>query len=893
MKNKKLLAESALGLIAVGGISGWLIFADKKPTTLPTYWNEKTEINQADTSGSLPLIKAIQAKDISVVKYLLAHGADINKKDKTGITALEAAAATGDMSIFASVAEVNKNSLTLPTIMSKAIEGGNKEIVNYLLDNGSNVNGVIEIKGKQLPGELPNYTDPRVITPLKKAVTLEQISIITLLLNRGAEGGEFLLKENIRSGKPEVIEALGNSIKDLTFTTIDDKDLLEYASRVAPKETLSYLINRNAGNINNAFQEVLRERKDGKIIQDNISYTVTDTEEIIKLFLNKGARVTAEDMQLMLQNNRSQDYLTLAQCSYNPNGITNEDKTLLSISIEKGYTEGVKYILSYDVDLWLPEQDGTTPISNAVQKARQYPEIFELIKNKLGNINAQGYKGETLLMLLASIGDATNFRKILEEGGDIYQVDNMGQNMLMYAAQGGNEEILRTNLGKGININAKDKRGKTALMYAFEHGHISIAKYLIERGAQIEDVDYEGRNTLMYATENITPEIITLYIYKNGSYNATDNNGRTLLMYAALNKNIPLLKELIKRTDNINQKDYDGKTALAYAAEGGDTEVIRILLKAGADIYRADKQNKIPAFYAAQQGNQEAFKLLTDFFTTFTTQQEDTGKAISFYVAENNNLDMQQKVFRSINRENANQTDSHGRTALMYLVSTGRTDTVRSFISKGADITARDNFGKSVLMYAAEGEVGVNMVTVLQRLKNNQINLKDADGKTALMYALSGKDSKIAKIHLLLERDIIDTEATDNTGKSVLMYAVGNQKSEIEELMLKELLEKINQIDKTDNNGKTALMYAAENPQASIKILDMLIDKGANINAVDNNGKSVLMYAVQSGDISKFLLLKSKGTSISSKTTDGKTILDFAKQNGPCFTKAIEELLNK
>lgn len=893
MKNKKLLVGSALGLIAVGGISGWLMLSDKKPDTLSAYWNGQTEINQADTSGSLPLIKAIQAKDINVVKYLLSHGADINKKDKTGITAIEAAAATGDMSIFTSIAELNKNSLTQPTIMSKAIDGGNKEIVNYLLENGSNVNGVIEIKGKQLPGELPNYTDPRIVTPLKKAVALEQIDIIKLLLNKGAEGAEFLLKETIRSGKPEVIEALGNSINNLQQITIDDMNLLQYASRVAPKETLSYLIDKNAGDINQAFKEILRERKDGKIIQDNISYNVTNTSDVIKLFLTKGARVNTEDMVLMLQNNRNNDYQTLAQCAYNPNGLTKANKTLLSFSIEQGYEDAVKYILSLNIDLWQPEQDSSTPMSNAVKNSHKYPEIYEIIKNKLISVNTEGYKGETLLMLLASAGDETNFNKVLEEGGDIHKVDNTGKNMLMYATEGENSSILRTVLSKGIDINAKDKSGKTALMYALESGNLEIAQYLIDRKANIDDIDYEGKNILMYAKEQITPDIIKQYLYKNGSYEATDNNGRTLIMYAALNKNIPLLQEVLGKTRNINQSDADGKTALAYAAEGGDLEIIRQLLSAGANIYSEDNQKRIPAFYAAQQGNQEAFKLLTDFFTNFNTTQQDNGKSISLYAAESNNVDMQKRVFSSMDNTTSNQKDKRGKTALMYLVDNGRADIVRSFINKGADITAQDNLGKSVLMYAAEGESSVNMVTILQRLKNSQINLKDADGKTALMYAVSGKNVQIAKVHLLLARDVIDVEASDNSGKSVLMYAVGNQEAEVAEVMLKEILEKINQIDKADDNGKTALMYAAENPNASMKILDLLINKGANINAVDSNGKSVLMYAAQSGDISKFLLLKSKGASLEAKTTDGKTILDFAKQNGPCFTQAIQELLKK
>ena len=194
----------------------------------------------------------------------------------------------------------------------------------------------------------------------------------------------------------------------------------------------------------------------------------------------------------------------------------------------------------------------------------------------------------------------------------------------------------------------------------------------------------------------------------------------------------------------------------------------------------------------------------------------------------------------------------------MYLVGEGRPDMVRELIQKGANVTARDNNGKTVLMYAAEGTAGVNMVTVLQNFwvdANTNINMRDSDGKTALMYAVSGKNSQLIKPHMLLARNA-NADATDDTGKTVLMYAVGNHEARVDAKAIEELLAAVKRIDQNDDNGRTALMYAAEG-----------------------------------GDIGKVRLLLAAGANASVQTQDGKTAADFAKGNGKCFADAVRKLL--
>lgn len=892
MNKKTLLLGSALGGVAVVGVVGWLLLAGGKPETLENYWNGETEINVADKSGVLPLIKAVQAKDVEVAAYLIANGADVDKKDRNGISAVEAAAATGNLELFEMVAKASRMTLSEPMFLDKALDGGNIKIVEMLLDKGANVNATLQFKGKHMPDELPDFKDPRVITPLKKAVTLKRADLATLFLQKGAEGADYFLVQNVRSAAPDMVKALGDAVPNLRLVAADNADLLSYAVLVAPKETIAYLIDKNAGDVNQAFQKALLYRKDGEgIVLDNATYKVTDTSAVVKLFADKGARVSVEDMQLLLKKGRNEDYLTLAQCSPNPNALTVQNQTMLMVALQNGYETAVDFLLAQKPDLWMAENDGFTPIEMAVKQAKKYPAILEKIEAQLADINEGGYKGETLLMLLAKYGLDDEFAKVFAKGGDIFKIDNVGSNVLMYAALGGNEAIVQFLLEKGLNVNAKDNAGRTPLMYALQGGEDKIVHLLLEHKADAKAVDYEGKSVMMYVAEYGTPQLADEFLGRGDSLALVDNNGRTPLMYAAQKANLPMVEKLLQNGADINKTDNDGVSAIVYAARSDDAEVCRLLVKYGADIYSEDKNGKSPAFYAAETGNFDVFQALTDAFMIFSNVDRTSGKSILMYAIEGGNVDVLRRILNSAPA--LNKKDRQGKTVLMYLVDKGRPDMVREFIRKGANTEARDNRGKSVLMYAAEGTSGVNMVTIMQNFREapmRNLNLRDADGKTALMYAVSGKNALLIKVHMLLGRNV-DVDTTDETGKTALMYAVGNHEARVDRQLVGELLEKVQKLEQTDDNGRTALMYAAENPRASTQILAALLDKKANVQAVDNNGKSVLMYAVQGGDIGKVKLLLDAGADKNAKTSDGKTVLDFAKANGTCFANAVKELL--
>jgi len=126
-----------------------------------TQTNPKQELNDQ-------LFEAVRKGDAAAVTAALDRGADVNAKFRYGTTAL-----------------------------FKAAERGNADVTKVLLDRGADVN----VKD----------TFYRA-TALSWALQNDHLNVVTLLLQKGAEGAEDVLMQGVRGGKEEIVKlALDNA----------------------------------------------------------------------------------------------------------------------------------------------------------------------------------------------------------------------------------------------------------------------------------------------------------------------------------------------------------------------------------------------------------------------------------------------------------------------------------------------------------------------------------------------------------------------------------------------------------------------------------------------------------------------------------------------------------
>ncbi len=145
---------------------------------------KRSDVNLRDNRGTTPLMYASAVGSVNAMKVLLKAGADVNAKNAFDATALMWCINQPDMVrlMLAKGADVNARSKMGRTpLLLAASYGGNSEVVNLLLSKGANV----------------ITRDNFEITPLLAATAANDLAIVKLLLDHGAEikGVDILSRE--------------------------------------------------------------------------------------------------------------------------------------------------------------------------------------------------------------------------------------------------------------------------------------------------------------------------------------------------------------------------------------------------------------------------------------------------------------------------------------------------------------------------------------------------------------------------------------------------------------------------------------------------------------------------------------------------------------------------
>ncbi len=237
-------------------------------------------------------------------------------------------------------------------------------------------------------------------------------------------------------------------------------------------------------------------------------------------------------------------------------------------------------------------------------------------------------------------------------------------------------------------------------------------------------------------------------------------------------------------------RDAGGFTPLMRAAHSGDAHQTQLLLQKGADIHARNDEGKTPLIIAC-----ESFKTILPIPPSMPTCEG---------VQSSVQMDL---YFHA-------QWLYHERMqTLLYQEAVLRRKITETLLDGGADVDAKDNAGKTALMYActhrcAEGgghhmqSFSTGHAEVLLA-HNPEINAKDNKNNTALMYAIDMRHYSLAE--QLLNRGA-DPGIINSEGKTALHLAAIKGLDTIISL----LLEKGADAHARDEQGKTPLDYAQE-----------------------------------------------------------------------------------
>ncbi|MBS0446920.1 MAG: ankyrin repeat domain-containing protein [Proteobacteria bacterium] len=148
-------------------------------------------------------------------------------------------------------------------------------------------------------------------------------------------------------------------------------------------------------------------------------------------------------------------------------------------------------------------------------------------------------------------------------------------------------------------------------------------------------------------------------------------------------------------------------------------------------------------------------------------------------------------------------------------------------------------------------------------------NTRDPQGQPGLTFALREQSLKTAKVLIALPN--LEVDAANQANETALMIAA--LKGDLDDA--KALLDRGAQVNRT---GWTPLHYAASGPD--VRLVALMLDRGADIDAPSPNGTTPLMMAAQYGSEDSVKLLLARGADPKRRNQRELGAADFAKLGG-------------
>lgn len=834
--------------------------------------------DQPDYDNKTALMFAVNRSkiDTEALQVLIKNGADINEKTYNQMT---------------------------PLMMACNHDVIDDDAVKLLIKLGSDVN---QVNG-----------DGKTAAMLAADRIHADIPVIEMLLSEGTdvrhvdeeEGKSILMYPGVlRSLKlTQRIIKMGGDIH-ATAKGDGNVDLLGLAAAFGTKEVVQFYLDKGM-NVN-------RRRDDGQT--PLILAVWGNTLEVVKLLVDSGADIS------MIAN----DGITtlMSACSKKPKWAL----------IDRAQMDVVKFLLKSGVNVEDEDQYGQTAMFYLAQNEKDVRDIVDLLLKYGADVNHRSKEGSRPLDRVVN-PDVTKY--LIKKGADVHTKTDDLYTPLHYAVMNDRLDVANVLLEAGIERDAKTAKGKDVRHFAYTSEAI---EFLYKNGYKFNDVwtSMDNYYQIINDSADIDKAKLLLTRLKVGGGMDNPKLGNAIIHYFVDSGQLPatadeVVEELLKRNPNVLNERYDGHTPIELSQHkyGGD-DVTAFLIRHNAQF--TNNGSPFEAIFKHADTSSELVRAVI-------ASGADVNVKIKSFMGE------QIPVLYMIAMEtpgavkdalaagaNPNVSDPDGATPLM---ATDDIDAVNQLIKAGADVNAKLNNGKSVLMihaghgtletvkalidagaivdaetigYAQDKEIAALMKRRAKDVHYSQENLLyleditddmvkdvikqgmdinapiDEYNQTLLTFACRSGEANKIKTLLKNGADPNIPNSLDD-GMTPFMLAVSEwfSPNTMDLDAVKALINAGAKVNSKSNSGMTPLMYAAYMPREGLfsGIIKLLLDSGADVKATDKIGRNVLFYLSYQLKPEIVELLINKGANPRQKDKNGGTPL--MRQSEPKLIKLL------
>lgn len=276
-------------------------------------------------------------------------------------------------------------------------------------------------------------------------------------------------------------------------------------------------------------------------------------------------------------------------------------------------------------------------LTAALQK-KDMQTFFELLeKYSKKDINMVNSKGDTILLVAATLSNQEAVNELLAMGADVNKANAFTKDTpLIRSLYYGDPIISKRLVHSGASLNVKNNYGQSPLFIALEKKQAELIDLFLSSGVE------EGLSTdyLFRAVSKQNPLGVLAMLKGGVDGNVSNEKGNTPLIIAASLGDVQSVHYLITYRVDLNAANKDGNTALIYAARYNHPDVIQELLvpqtlQVPLDVNMQNHQGQTALWWGAAQGFTEVVKRLLAAGADPTIAANDA--TIPYTIAQKNN----------------------------------------------------------------------------------------------------------------------------------------------------------------------------------------------------------------------------------------------------------------
>lgn len=445
-----------------------------------------------------------------------------------------------------------------------------------------------------------------------------------------------------------------------------------------------------------------------------------DQLETAQFLFEKGANINAEDHEIMTPLHyacigghfRVADFLI--KNGANVHAVDIKKRTPMHLACSHGHYEIATLLNDNNADVNAKNYQNCTPLHFACHSG--HLNVVELLVNRGAIINTQTARKFTPLQAACQKNENffTIVKFLIAKGALINTKNCSNTTPLHTACHGGNINTVKLLIDNGADIYAVDDQGFSSIDFALQDNHADIIGFLkniiyqptIIKNKQLTLMQAILAQSLFNAFYNKTSNEIALVLQSLPDSSINDikeeKHKSGLLHYACYFRYLPIVKLLIEKGAEINTTNPNLLTPLHLACEKeNNTAVINLLLKHNADLEARSSQGGTPLHSACEYGN---IKNIDYLLKRGANRHATTNiKMTPLHIAcQNGHLDAVNLLLTS--NAHINSANHQKMTPLHIAAIRGHVDIIKCLLEAGANVTTESIHGITALDFAYEME---------------------------------------------------------------------------------------------------------------------------------------------------------------------------------------------